>query len=402
MRNTIVFTCIFLLFQTIHSQYESSYIVTNDGVNKIGLIKNQNWNNNPEKIIFRTNLDDPDQTIEITNLSEFGIGDNIKFSIHKVDLDISAENINQLSRDKNPIFEKRTVALKVLVDGKISIFEYQFSNGTRFYVKQSDGNVEPLIFKKYMVSANQIGTNEHYKQQLSLLFLDQKEDFTNKLERLSYSRKSLSKIVTEYNLSNNSGSFSFVEPQEKKTKINLSVHAGLEQTSVDYQFRNVATLNPSFTNISRSMFGAELQLLLLNDKLGIFSSYTIKSAVSETIDLQTSIADKTQKATLSYNNNTVSIGARGYIPTFKNINLIVSAGVIQEIVSNFSITLEISEINENYSRNAVSGFFGCGLSYKRLFGEVRFFNNKMFPENVSNSTEVNNSNLNFRLGYKIL
>ncbi|WP_306014633.1 MULTISPECIES: hypothetical protein [unclassified Allomuricauda] len=402
MRNTILLTCIFLFFQTIHSQYENGYIVTANGENKFGLIKNQNWNNNPERIYFKTNPETPEQVIEISRLTKFGIGNDIKFVISEVDLDLSSDKIGNLTRDKKPIFEKKSIALRKLIEGTISLFEYQFSNGTRFYVKKADGDFEALVFKKYLVSGNRVGINEHYKQQLSLLFSDKSSELQKDLERLSYSRKSLSKIISKYNLLSNSNSISYTEKIRSKAKLHITVFGGLEQTSVSYQFPNVATLNPSFDDISRSILGAELELLVLNNKLGIFSGYSIKSEVSESVVIQTSVEDITQTATLSFNNNTVFFGARGYIPTVKNLNLVINAGITVETVNNFSLTFDLSLIEENFKRNSGSEFFGIGLEYKKVFAEARFFSNRMFAENVSNSVSVDNSNVNFRLGYKIL
>tara|TARA_R110002012_G_scaffold62786_1_gene165164 strand:- start:80912 stop:82120 length:1209 start_codon:yes stop_codon:yes gene_type:complete len=402
MHKTIFFTCILLFFQTIHSQYQEGYIITKNGENKLGLIKNQNWNNNPERIYFKTDSKTPEQTIELSRLSEFGIGNDIKFVISEVDLEMSSDKINNLTRDKRPVFEKKTIALRKLIEGKISLFEYQFSNGTRYYVKKIDGNFEPLVFKKYLASGNRVGTNKHYKQQLSLLFSDKSDELQKDLERLSYSRKSISKIISKYNLLNNSNSISYTEKIKSKAKLNIALFGGLEQTSVSYQFPNVATLNPAFDDISRSILGAELELLVLNNKLGIFSGYSIKSKVSESVVIQTSVEDITQTATLSFNNNTVFFGARGYIPTVKNLNLVINAGISVETVNNFSLTFDISRIEENFKRNSGSEFFGVGLEYKKVFAEARFFSNRMFAENVSNNVSVDNSNVNFRLGYKIM
>lgn len=163
MHKTIIFTCILLFLQTMHSQYQEGYIITKNGENKPGLIKNQNWNNNPERIYFKTNPETPEQAIEISRLTEFGIGNDIKFVIGEVDLDMSSDKIGNLTRGKQPMFEKKSVALRKLIEGKMSLFEYQFSNGTRFYVKKADGNFEALVFKKYLVSGNRVGINEHYK-----------------------------------------------------------------------------------------------------------------------------------------------------------------------------------------------------------------------------------------------
>jgi len=403
MPKTILLTCFVLFFQSIIAQYEKGYIITKDGENKSVLIKNQNWKNNPEKISFKTDLNESEQTIAIGDLSEFGIGETTKFIVSEVNLDVSSNNINTLIKTKNPIFEKKTLALRKLVGGTISLYEYQFSNGTRFYVDKSGEELEPLVFKKYLISDDRVGTNEHFKQQLNLLLEGKMDDLKEKLARLSYSRKSLSKLISEYNLLFNVGTTNYFEKIKKKTRISASVFGGIEQISVDYQFGNVATLNPSFPDLSRSIFGGELELLFLNERIGLFSGFTVKSGVSKEIDLQTSIPEITQRATLSFNNNSLFLGVRGYIPIVKKLDLILSAGITQDIVSNFSVTLEITQINDEFNRSSESEFFGIGvLVFKKLFTEVRFLNSRMFKENVSSSADVDQSILNFRVGYKIL
>lgn len=390
---------LFLSIQ-INAQYEQGYIVTKDGTNKIGYVQNENWRENPETIRFKENQDSSASSYDTKTISEFGIGDKIKFLAETVVIDISSDKMSRLGRTKEPIFEEKTLFLKKLVDGQISLYQYSSGNGTKFFV-QKDYKFEQLIFKRYYATANTVAENEYYKQQLVLIFADAKAITRKRIVNIDYSAKSISKIISEYNLLKNQSSVTYIQQNKWKPKLKVIINGGFEQTSVSYQFRNVATLNPSFPDISRTLFGADLELLILKERIGLFSGFAIKSGVSETIDLQTSIPDLTQETSLSYNNNTLSIGIRGYIPTIKNLNLILTAGITTEYISDFSISLEISQVDENFNRNAGTNFIGFGLAYKRIFTEVRFFNNKMFAENVSNSVDVDNSNMNFRLGYKI-
>jgi hypothetical protein len=387
----------FLLFLTVqlNAQYENGYIVTIDGENIMGLLKNENWTYSPDKIKFKKNIASSEQVFEIENLKEFGFGEKEKFVVAKVNLEISSDIIGRLSNKKAPLYEKRTLALKKLVDGYISLYEYTSSNMVRYYAKTSEQDFEPLIFKKYRVSENRIGINEHYKQQLSLLMRDY--DFSKQITRLSYSAKNISKLVSEYNTFKYGKSQSYIQKRNGKTALKLNIIAGLEQTSVTYELSREPI---TFSDISRSMIGGELELLFFNESLGFFTGYTVKSEVSRNTDVFNRIFQRDERLDFTYNNNTLAIGIRGYIKTIKNVKLILTAGITREYVSNFSLQFELRETDQ-FRRNAGYEFFGLGLQYKKLFIEARFFNNKMFVENVAVGTPEENSNINFRLGYKI-
>ena len=219
---------------------------------------------------------------------------------------------------------------------------------------------------------------------------------------MSYTRKALSKIVTEYNVLENGKSISYVENLKKRSKFNIIINAGIEQNTVSYQHRNFDNLNPSFENYSRFVGGVEFELLVFNERIGFFSGYTFKGAVNETIDLQTSDPNLTQKATLSYKNNSLSFGMRGYVKLNKDLNIILSGGFSQEFITDFSVDYELST-DENFNRNAGNTFIGVGIGFKKFLLESRFdIGNKVYTENISNIYDNTNSGYSIRLGYKLL
>ena len=160
-------------------------------------------------------------------------------------------------------------------------------------------------------------------------------------------------------------------------------------------------MNPSFENFSRIIGGVELELLLLNESIGIFSGYTFKGGVNETIDLQTSDPSLTQKTTLTYNNNSFSLGVRGYLKLNAELKIILNAGVSQEFISDFTVDYELSA-DENFNRNAGNTFVGAGIAYRQFFIETRFdVGNRIYEENISNIYDNTNSGYSIRLGYRL-
>lgn len=402
MRNLYILTLILFCVQYAQAQFENGYYIRDTGEKQSVLIKNENWKKSPEQIYFKTDPQATETRINIKNLSEFGIDDDVTFIIRTVDIEVSSENISKLTDNKSPVFESQKVALRKIVEGTIALYEYQFDNGNRYFVKEVNQELVPLIYKKYLVTPNQIAVNAHYKQQLSLMFSEKSNVLQKELERLTYTRSSLSKIIAKYSSLNNQTATTYTDKVKNKTRLGISAYAGLEQISASYQFSDEAPVNPSFDNMNRYYFGAELELLILNERLGFFTGYSFKSKISEPVILQTSVAERTQTATFNYDNNSWTIGARGYIPIVENIDLTVSAGLTREHVSDFSIRFEISSIDENYDRNGTSRFLGLGMTYKRFFAEARYLRSTVFEENATHGVPIDYSFFNFRLGYKIL
>lgn len=390
MRKIVLIPFIFLFLQFVTAQYESGYIVTKAGENKIGFIKSQNWNVGFEQIKFKNKLEEDAQDIAVYNLSQFGIGNDIKFVVDKVLIDMSSENINNLSFKKAPVLESKTIALRKLVDGKISLYEYQFANGTRFFYKKPNQNFVQLISKRYLTPARKVGVNDDFKVQLNLLLEDQKDVLKNKLSIVKYSRKSIAKLISEYNLLTSEGSDDYFGQIEKETSFKISLHIGQERSTFTVGVFNGEAVFPDF---NRTIYGGEIEFLMLNKKLGLFTGFTAKSNVSETAEYETSISGLFRSTSIAYKNNTVNLGFKGYIETFRNLDLILSTGLSQHIVSEFTSGSEI------FNRNATDFFFGAGIGYKKVFAEVRFFGDALFIENLSERTDFTNSNFNFRLSY---
>ncbi len=392
MRKTILITCLFVFIQSVSAQYESGYIVTKAGENLKGFINSQNWSINPDRIKFKANLEEKAKTYEVYNLSQFGIGNDIQFVVDEVLIDISSENLNNLSFKKAPILERKTVALRKLVEGKLSLYEYQFAQGTRFFYKKPDQNFVQLISKKYMTPARNVAVNDDYKEQLRLLFQEKNEELKGKLSIVKYSRKSIAQLISEYNYLTTESSYDYFNQIEKGTSFRFSVHIGQELNSFTKKFSTLEVVYPDF---NRTIFGGEIELLTLNKKLGLFAGFTIKSSVSETVEFDTRVLGLFTNSSIAFKNNTVNLGFKGYIETFRDLNLILTAGLSQHIVSEFTSD------NDFFNRNATDFFFGAGIGYKKVFAEIRFSGDALFFENLPEGTIFTNSNLNFRLSYII-
>lgn len=168
------------LFFSIYSQsqitFEKGYYITNADQKVDGFIKNMDWKNNPDSFEFKLVQNDKSEMVSILSIREFGIDMISKFIKSTVEMDRSSDNLNKLTKDKEPSFKKELLLLKVLVEGKASLFSYQDGNLTRYFYKMENSDIQQLVYKTYLNPKNRKLKNTHFRKQV----LDKFEMFLNK------------------------------------------------------------------------------------------------------------------------------------------------------------------------------------------------------------------------------
>ncbi|REC59887.1 hypothetical protein DRF65_23540 [Chryseobacterium pennae] len=178
--------------------FEQGYIINENGGKTNVLIKNKDWNNNPEVIEYKINGNEKINQIAAMNLKEFSVG-NIKYLKAKVMIDRSSSNLDHLSITKDLKNNEEILLLKSLVEGKINLYRYNSGNITRFfYKKKNEDTFHQLEYKEYL-NSNRIEKNETYKNQLKNEFSDNSKITDTDIERLGYTENKLKKIFILYN-----------------------------------------------------------------------------------------------------------------------------------------------------------------------------------------------------------
>jgi hypothetical protein len=237
--------CIFLsLFLSFNSfaqiKYEKGYFIDEADKRTDCLIKNVDWNYNPTEFNYKLDENTPNQTATITNVKEFGI---INISLYKrftIDIDRSSDDINSMSKSYNPEFKKEQLFLKVLVDGKASLYKYESINLTRFFYSTDTVHPTELIFKTYLVSDNATSENNTYKQQL-LDNIKSENVSAQTITASDYTKHDLVKIFTAYN---NKPDTAIVrlDKKQKKEFFNLTVRPGLNISNLK-GYSQISTVN---------------------------------------------------------------------------------------------------------------------------------------------------------------
>lgn len=120
-------------FSVAQITFEKGYFIDTLNQRTECEIKNRDWRNNPSEFEYR--ISGTVGTMPVSQLQEFGIYDKSKYTVATVQIDKSPVSLNDLSRQRNAEFETKTLALKVLTEGKASLYMHESQNLIRFFIR---------------------------------------------------------------------------------------------------------------------------------------------------------------------------------------------------------------------------------------------------------------------------
>lgn len=181
-------------------QDRQGYYITSNKQRVEGYFRNSDLSD-ANSLKFKLNPDDKYETLDVRDVSEYGVEDAYKFIKRTVKIDKS-DNINAkyYSTSKEPKFITETLFLNVLVEGvSASLYSVKSNKSIRyFYTLVDKEQFSQLIYKRYSLPHNIIGTSTLYKRQM---FIDlncnnKPEEYFKKIE---YSRDDLTSALKEFN-----------------------------------------------------------------------------------------------------------------------------------------------------------------------------------------------------------
>lgn len=218
--------------------FEKGYFIDPNNKKTDCLIENIDWKNNP--INFRYKLSENENILnaDIKNVKEFGIDRQSKFIRAAVKIDRSGKKIENLTLDKNPVFNEETLFLKVVIEGKASLYLYDDGNLRRLFYKIDNSEIKQLVYKSYLVTNYSMAKNNYFREQL---FIDLKCDNISQkeYENLNYTKTDLEKFFVKYNKCNDVN-FTELDKKEKKDLFNLNIRPRFNSSSL--------SINGSFSN----------------------------------------------------------------------------------------------------------------------------------------------------------
>ena len=403
MKYTLTFL-ICLFFTTINAQitFEKGYYITNADQKIEGFIKNSDWKNSPTSFQFKTSLTSDDtKTLTISEVKEFAISNVLKYERHKVKIDRSSDNLNDLSYKREPDFEEETLFLKVLVENDVTLFRYTDSNLTKFFYK-AENNIYTLVHKRYYNINKELDENNFYKQQLASGVICTEKKMPS-VENLKYTETSLVKYFSAYG--NCTGSATNTTLTKEYTKsFNVKVIAGVQSTNFSVDSNTRRTFD--FGNNVGFVPGIELEYLLPFNaqKWSLFmdaryQSFEGDGTTEVNIPLIGGTVTRTNEA--SYTAVDLSLGVRHYFLINSKSRIYLGLNYSVDLSSNTDV---IYEQAEDLLASAPTGVLGIGAGYAfdKLSAEIRYYTNRNSLGNEFFAQNSDYSNITFSLSYKLV
>lgn len=400
MKRTLLLLTISLLSFNLYSQiqFEKGYFIDNNGNKTECLIKNYDWRNNPLEIEYKISEKDQPIIANIKDIAEFGVANNLKYIRFFGKIDKSTESLDLMSTEKNPVFNEKELFLKVLVDGKASLYMYEEAKFVKFFFKSEDTDIEQLIFKSYKVTDDKVAVNNQFKQQL-LFALNCKGISMQNLETLQYKRNELVSIFVKYNDCLNSIVRNY-ELKQKRDLFNLTIRPGYKKSSLSVDHIYLDQKDVNFDNQFDARFGIEVEFIFPfnKNKWSIILEPTyqsFKSANDAKLIPHAAIADF---AEIDYTSIEIPIGIRHYLFLNKNSKFFVNGSIVLDISNDSKIYYKNSADQEIDSK--VSMAYGFGYNYLNRYS-VELRNTSRNILSIRNYSNPNYKSLSIILGYTL-
>lgn len=382
-------------------EFEKGYFINNSGDKVDCLIKNSDWNFNPEDFKYKLTETAEIKDGSIAEIREFKVGE-FYFIRRQVDLDMSSDVVSDLSGQRAPEFQKQIVFLRLMVDGKADLFSFQKNGLNRFYYRIGGGEIKPLIYKRFQVN-QQIRANNYFQQQLINEL--QCEGANAHAERLRYSIKDLSKYIMAYNECKGSESQVYFNKSSKGILLFKPViAAGFGSMDVE------SGINAAGEELTGPAFriGGQMEYLLP------FNKYKWSLLLEVAYESFKSDATLTRSFDADLKVNYSSLNAGFLIRHYFFLNN--DSKIFANIGINFNSPMGSEVLFDNTNRNLDpvlntlnSGFnpmFGAGYSLKKLSLELRYDTRKVngrnfVPENYDLRWKSNYSLISLSLAYSI-
>ncbi len=357
--------------------FEHGYFVNESDKKTECLIKNVDWYNNPTSFKYKLTEDGPVKDANIQSVKEFGVGDGIRFIRARVKMDRSSNNINEMSVERNPEFQEELLYLKVLIDGKASLYMYTNGDLKRFFYKMDESEINQLVYKQYLEGVG-YAHNNTFRQQLFVDFkckLMEKEDFSS----LNYDKNELIRLFIKFNTCSNS-SYTRYELKQKRDLFNLSLRPGINFSSLSIENPYSHLKSTDFDGIINFRFGVEAEIVFPfnKSKWSLLLEPTYQSYKTEKdanlSDVNTAMSYHSR---VDYQSVEVPVGIRHSFFLSDDFKIFVNASYIIDF--DFNSTLEFTRISDGAVSEIIelntggSQAFGAGFKFKDRYGmEIRY------------------------------
>lgn len=395
-KQTLFIALLMLLSIASYSQitFQKGYFVNESNQKIECLIKNVGWKNNPRQFEYKITPNAVIKKAGLKNVKAFGIYGVSKYISAFVKIDRSSNNLQSMSSQRNPVFHTEHLFLKVLIEGKASLFLYVDNDLTRYFYKVNDSKIKQLVYKQYMINnsdSNLVGANENYNTAVAANNLFRQQLFLNlkcqtiglnDVAHLDYAKKDLEQLFIKYNKCAGSGSVSYGSKKKKEDLFHLTLRPGLNGSGLEIHNNQLAFWKTTFDNNFSFRFGieAEVNLPFNENKWGIIVEPTYQYYKSEKSQSSSYVSGGMVVSKVNYKSIELPIGVRYYFFLNKDSKIFVNVSYVFDFANNSSFKFyrkDGSLVNEIEIKPARNVAFGLGYKYKKRYTiEARYYTNR--------------------------
>ncbi|WP_276499616.1 hypothetical protein [Pontibacter litorisediminis] len=435
----LVFLSCFSLISYSQTVFKPGYFIHNNGHRVDCLIKNTDKLTNPENFQYKLTEDSEIRTAVVNDVQEVEIFNSIhKYRRFIVEIDKSSNNTKDLDYSVEPKLAQEQLFLRVLVEGKASLYVYVGRRGLqRYFFTRENTTPEQLIYKKYLITATKASENTTYKQQLVSNLECQALTF-QQLYNAAYQEKDLIEVFTAYNKCAGSAYTNYSD-KKQRGKFQLTPKVGINSASLEVaqfevvQQRMLGPLKESIVKEAATRFGPEQSARVgfeiervfpfNNYKWSLYLGPTFqyfktkgdltvyKSVyVPETATHHAYVTLKSEDGTLTvdYSHISIPLGIKHHFFLSQETRLFLSGAVVSSILLNPSSSMKAENFEtqpkfRQTSFNMKPSFlFSLGLKMKNNFNlEVDYSVGKRMLETNTWETSFKSS-FSLILGYRLI
>ena len=382
--------------------FEKGYFIDDDD-NKIEcLIKNVDWKDNPTEFTYKREDSSILEKGGIASVKEFGVYGFSKYIRKNVKIDRSSNDYKKLTYEKDPILKQEVLFLKVIIEGKASLYYYEDRDIKRFFYSVTDTSINQLIHKRYLVD-NSVTHNNRFRQQIAI-DVRCAETNMNSLKKVTYNLKILEKYFIKHNSCiGDTTMVNFSKSKNDLLKLKITSGVNMSSTSIENYYYNNDFFTPiefPFEENINLRFGFELEFIMPfhNNKWGITIEPTYQQ-LNTKMEFTTTIYG-TRTASIDFRSIEFPIGIRHRFFLNDKSKIFINGIYIPYLSFDFDskINIEKVEILDVFARDSFA--FGGGFEYDKLSLEIRYYLKRQLLSHYQYwSTDQNR--LSFIVGYKI-
>ena len=373
MPNKLILLFLILVSTSTFGQisFEKGFIILNNNDKMECFIKNYNWVKAPKNLEYKLSDSGIVQSMDISAIKSFEIENTVKYIHVEISIDRSSTELSSISTDQNPFWSQEKLLLKVIVEGKASLFYYQDLVPERYFFEVDEGDIEQLVYKQYTNQNNRLLTNSLYKNQLFKALRCQSDSLIP-VENVGYNHNDLENYFKQFNQCSGTP-FKVFKHQPPKNLFHLSIKPGINYSKFRISHRSNEEDFFGFNHQLNFQIGIEAEYLLpfSNRKWGIIAEPTYQYLEQ--------IAENTiGTATIDFRSLDFPFGIKHHFYLNKNFSVFLNATIIPgaSFIFNSKVELDYTYSVPIQLKTNLSYSVGGGLKYRKLSSEFRYYSNR--------------------------